>query len=72
MQADKPSKTVQLDVGIWYNEGSGHIHLAAKNAFVTTVNNDPVSVRGHPNLFGKLAKCLKEAGVPHPKIGGEE
>ncbi len=24
-----PKKTVRLDVGIWFNEATGHIHFAA-------------------------------------------
>lgn len=71
MQVEKPGRTVPLDVGGWYNEESGHIHFAVKNAFITTVNNDPSSVCGHPNPFGKLAKCLKEAGLTDPEIREE-
>jgi hypothetical protein len=62
-------KTVNLEVGIWWDEADGHIHLAAgKEDFITTVNNDPSGVRGHPNLFKKLAKVLRDHGVPHPTI----
>ncbi len=64
--AKAPSKTVRLDVGIWFNEESGHIHIAAKKAFISTISNDPESRRFHPNLFRKLSKCLKDAGVAHP------
>ena len=38
----------------------------------TTVSADPTGRRGHPNLFGKLAKCLKEAGAPAPHVEGED
>ena len=70
MRTSKPGKSVYLDVGIWYDEDQGHIHITAKNVkgFHTTVNADSASKRGHPNLFRKLAKCLKEAGAPAPDI----
>lgn len=70
MRTSKPGKSVYLDLGVWYDEEQGHIHLTARNVdgFHTTVNNDPASVRGHPNLFAKLAKCLREAGAPHPSV----
>jgi hypothetical protein len=63
----KPAKSVGLQVNIWYNERSGHIHIAAKDAFISTVSNDPASRRYHPNLFGKMARRLREHGVPAPR-----
>ena len=70
MQTSKPGNSVYLDVGIWYDEDQGHIHITAKNVegFHTTVNKNPESKRVHPNLFNKLAKCLKESGAPAPEI----
>ena len=62
----RPRKSVPLDVTIWYNERSGHIHIAAKDGFISTVSDDPDSKRCHPNLFRKMAKCLKDSGVPGP------
>lgn len=65
--ADKRgAKTARLDVGDWWNEASGYIHIAAKDAFISTVSNDPKSKRYHPNLYKKLSKALADAGVPHP------
>src|SRR5262249_7913428 len=61
----KGGKTASLNVRIWYNPKTRHIHIALPNT-VTTVNNDPTSERGHRNLFRKLARALKEAGVPGP------
>ena len=61
-------KTVRLDVGIWYNETTGHIHIAAKDSFISTISGEVSSKRYHPNLFRKLAKCLKESGAPHPTV----
>jgi hypothetical protein len=70
MRTSKPGKSVYLNVGIWFNEETGNIHLTAQNVegFHTTVNSRPDSVRSHPNLFAKLAKVLKGAGAPHPEI----
>ena len=59
-------KTVKLDVGIWFNEKSGHIHVAAAGSLISTVSNDPGSKRYHPNLYMKMAKALREAGAPAP------
>ncbi|ALR21954.1 hypothetical protein ATN00_18295 [Sphingobium baderi] len=72
MSARQEPKTVKLDVGIWFNEASGHIHVAARGAFISTVSNDPRSKRYHPNLYGKLAACLRDAGASHPSVEGEE
>jgi len=70
MRTSEPGKSVYLDVGIWYDEEQGHIHLTAKGVpgFHTTVNGDATSKRGHPNLFNKLAKCLRDAGAPAPAV----
>ena len=68
MRKSKPGKSVYLDVGVWYDEEQGHIHITAKDVhgFHTTVNSNPSSKRGHPNLFDKLAQCLRESGAPAP------
>ena len=43
MSASGSGKTVYLEVGVWWNEATGHIHLAAKDVegFITTVCDDP-------------------------------
>lgn len=61
-------KSVRFDVNIWWNESSGHIHVAAKDGFISTVSNDPDSKRYHPNLFRKMAVALKDAGAPAPSV----
>lgn len=61
-------KTVRLDVGIWYNKKTRHIHLAAKDSFISTVSPDPDSKRFHANLYRKLAACLRDAGAVAPKL----
>lgn len=68
MRTSKPGKAVYLEIGVWYNEEHDRIHVTAKDVkgFHTTVNANPSSKRGHPNLYRKLAVCLREAGVPAP------
>lgn len=69
MERSGGEKTIYLNVGVWYNEKQGNIHLNFRGATqpMTTVSRDG-GKRGHPHLFRKLALCLKEAGMPHPEI----
>jgi hypothetical protein len=59
-------KSVRLEVRVWYDEKTRRIKLADKGLTASTVSNDPGSVRYHPNLYGKLSKVLRDAGVPAP------
>lgn len=61
-------KTARLAVGIWYNDRTGRIHVAATGHFISTVSDDPASKRYHPNLYRKLAICLRDRSKPHPPI----
>ena len=61
-------KTARLDVGIWWNEKTGHIHIAAHDHFISTVNDVAGSKRCHQNLYMKLARSLRDTGKPHPPI----
>ena len=63
-------KTVRLDVGIWWNPETDHIHISAKDQFISTVCAKEGSARCHPNLYRKLARALRDAGRPHPQIDG--
>ena len=69
-KSEKGGNTAYLNIGAWYDPKTGHIHLALPQSewFHTTVNANEVSKRGHPNLYGKLARALKEAGVPGPEV----
>ncbi|RUT96516.1 hypothetical protein EOD23_30410 [Mesorhizobium sp. USDA-HM6] len=69
-KSEKGGNTAYLSVGAWYNAETGHIHLTLPHSgwFHTTVNADEGSKRGHPNLYRKLARALKEAGVPGPDV----
>ena len=63
-------KTITLDkVSIWYDQKDEHIHITVRHKGVeeiSTVNANPASKRGNPNLYKTLAKCLQEAGAPYP------
>lgn len=69
-RSDKGGNTAYLNIGAWYDADTGQIHLTLPNSgwFHTTVNGNENSKRGHKNLFGKLARALKEAGVPAPEV----
>ena len=69
-KSEKGGNTAYLNVGIWYDKDTGHIHMTLPHSgwFHTTVTNDLDSKRGHANLFAKLARALREAGVPHPPV----
>jgi hypothetical protein len=67
-KSESGGNTAYLNVGIWYNSDTGHIHMTLPHSgwFHTTVTDDAKSKRGHPNLFAKLSRALREAGVPRP------
>ena len=60
-------KSITLQLRVWYDPKSNHIKLAGGGLTASTVSNDPASKRYHPNLFMKLARCLREAGAPAPE-----
>ena len=59
-------KSVKLEIRVWYDDKSRHIKIAGKGLTASTVSNDPDSKRYHANLYRKLSKCLRDAGVPAP------
>jgi hypothetical protein len=61
----KMVKSAILELSVWYSEKSRRIHVAG-GGFRSTVNADPSSKRYHPNLFKKLARYLRDAGMPAP------
>lgn len=67
-KSESGGNTAYLNVGIWYDNDTGHIHMTLPHSgwFHTTVTDDAKSKRGHPNLFAKLSRALREAGVPGP------
>jgi len=69
-KSERGGNTAYLNLGVWYDRETGHIHMTLPHSgwFHTTVCNEATSKRGHPNLFAKLARALKEAGVPGPAV----
>jgi hypothetical protein len=67
-RSERGGNTAYLNIGAWLDSETGHIHLTLPHSgwFHTTVSPDPSSKRGHPNLYRKLGRALKEARVPAP------
>lgn len=57
-----------MTIGLWFDDEAGDIHLSIPGHGLSTVNGDRDSKRGHPHLFNKLAKVLRDQGKPHPPI----
>lgn len=74
MQSDATHKAIKLEMSAWYDEKDGSIHLVflGRDGFITTVNNNTESNRGHPHLFQNLAVCLKKAGAPSPVAASDK
>lgn len=66
------SKSISLNLRVWYDPKSRHIKLAGPGLTASTVSNDPASKRYHPNLYRKLTKALRDAGVPAPEDGPDK
>ncbi|MEQ1936014.1 MAG: hypothetical protein ABL962_19340 [Fimbriimonadaceae bacterium] len=68
-RSEKGGNTAYLQVGVWYDEATDQIHMTLPHSkwFHTTVSGVVGSKRSHPNLYAKLARALKIAGVPGPK-----
>lgn len=67
-KSERGGNTAYLNVGIWYDAENDSIHITLPHSgwFHTTVNGNERSKRGHPNLYSKLVRALREAGVPGP------
>ena len=74
MRTSEPGNSVYLEIGVWYKEETGSIHIASNDVpdFHTTVRADAKLKRGHPNMFRKLAKILRDSGAPAPKEGSPD
>jgi hypothetical protein len=64
----RSGKTATVAISLWFDEEAGDIHLSFPDHGLSTVNASPESKRGHPHLFNKLAKLLRDQGKPHPPI----
>ncbi|TMJ18862.1 MAG: hypothetical protein E6G92_03275 [Alphaproteobacteria bacterium] len=60
-------KSITLELRVWFDPVSKQIKLAGPGLTASTASNDPASRRYHPNLYRKLARCLRDAGVPAPE-----
>ena len=71
MRMSELGNGVYLEIGVWYVETQDSIHIASNDVadFHTTVRADASLKRGHPNLFNKLAKILRDGGAPAPQQG---
>jgi hypothetical protein len=59
------SRYIRFSIDVWYNDKNQSIHISAPGAdksFHTTVNENPMSIRYHKNLFSHLRRMLKEHG----------
>ena len=67
-RSERGGNTAYLNIGAWFDAETGHIHLTLPHSgwFHTTVSPEASSKRGHPNLYDKLARALRDAGVPAP------
>lgn len=61
------TKSISLQIRVWYDAASDHIKLAGPGLTASTVSNDPASKRYHPNLYQKLGRALRESGAPAPE-----
>ena len=66
--AERSGKTGTLTIGLWFDEAAGDIHLRLPDHGLSTVGADATSKRGHPHLFNKLAKVLRDQGKVHPAV----
>ena len=74
MRTSEPGNSVYLEIGVWYKEETGSMHIASNDVpdFHTTVRADAKLKRVHPNMFRKLAKILHDSGAPAPKEGSPD
>ncbi|MGE4411609.1 MAG: hypothetical protein AB7D33_13690 [Sphingobium sp.] len=67
----RSGKAATPEIGIWYDEEAGDIHLSLAGQGLSTVRDRQDSKCGNSHLFNKLARILREQGKPHPPIAGE-
>jgi hypothetical protein len=67
IEVSKEGRTIYFRIGVWL-EKDDSIHLSASDVdgFHVAVNKDPEKPNGHPTLFKRLAKCLRDNGAPAP------
>ena len=63
VQVGKPgTKYVRLEIDFWFNPKDRSIRIADRDGdtLISTVNDEPGSIRPHPNLYRKLKALLIE------------
>lgn len=70
--AERTGKTAEVTIGLWFDEEAGDIHVRIPDHGLSTIDADSASKRGHPHLYNKLAKVLRDRGKPHPPMTVEE
>ena len=72
VEIKKKKNMVSFPVSVWYSPDTGNIHIArpTDQKFRTTIAPDANSACGHPSLYTKLSKALRDAGAPHPGRNG--
>lgn len=65
--AQHSGRTAYPKIGVWY-DGDKEIHLSIEGQGLSTLNARASSERGNPHLFKKLAKHLRNAGLPAPDL----
>ena len=68
MQTDATGRAIYPKIGLWYREDPVHIPMSIDGHGFSTVNINPVSMRGNPHLYAKLAKIFGDGGSDHPPI----
>jgi hypothetical protein len=70
METSREGRSMYVRMGMWL-EKDGSIHLSAPGVpgFHVAINSDPRKPNGHPTLFKRLAKCLRDNGAPAPSDG---
>jgi len=62
MKKSVGGKSAYLQIGFWrHKDGSIHITASGVPGFHVAVNEDGTKPNGHPTLFARLDRCLKES-----------
>lgn len=69
MRKGGPGNSNYFEIGVWFDEAEDSIQIASNDvaSLHTTVRANAKLRRGHPNLFKKLTKILRENDAPAPQ-----
>ncbi len=69
MQQIHDAGSVSLKVDVWLeSDGSIRLALPGSSDPPIRIKNDAERPSGHPRLFKFLAQCLREKGLPAPRV----